>query len=249
MDAVANIVSLLVPMILSLTVHEWAHAFSAFKLGDDTAASQGRMTLNPIAHIDPIGTLLLPGLSAVTGGLSLIGWAKPVPVSPYKFSRKTTMRRGMLITALAGPASNLVLALLVSGVVMAVFGTVLDDLVAHGATTSRFWSLVAFSDIGFVTSNEKGLLALGLSKTQAVALMFLAKLVLLNIGLAIFNMIPLPPLDGSRLLPLELQERLSRYTMFVFIGLLVLINTAGGILSIPLVPIVEAMLGFWSLIF
>jgi Zn-dependent protease len=207
------------------------------------------MTLNPLAHIDPIGTLLLPGISAVSGGLSLIGWAKPVPVSPYRFSRNVTMHRGLLLTALAGPASNIVLALVVSGVAMALFGDDLDTLISRGVTSSRFWSLVAMSDIGFVTSNEQSLAALGLPKPQAVALMFMSKLVLLNVGLAIFNMIPLPPLDGSRLLPLSVQESLSRYTMFVFIGLLVLINTAGGLLAVPLVPIVEAMLGFWGLIF
>lgn len=249
MDAVANIVSLLVPMILSLSVHEWAHAFSAFKLGDDTAASQGRMTLNPIPHIDPIGTLLLPGISALYGGLSLIGWAKPVPVSPYRFSRNVTMHRGMLITALAGPASNIVLAFVSAGVAMAFFGDIIDDFVARGITDNRFWSMVALSDIGFVNHNEKALAAMGLLKPKAMLLMLLAKLTLLNVGLAVFNMLPVPPLDGSRLLPLDLQEKLSRYTLFVFIGLLVLINTAGSVLTIPLIPIVGAMLGFWGLVF
>jgi Zn-dependent protease len=96
----------LIPLILSLTVHEWAHAYSAFRLGDDTAARQGRMTLNPLPHIDPFGTILCPLLGVP------FGWAKPVPVNPHRFRRDVTMRTGMMITAAAGPLSNLALAIL-----------------------------------------------------------------------------------------------------------------------------------------
>src|SRR5689334_23219884 len=96
----------LIPLILSLTVHEWAHAYSAFRLGDDTASRQGRLTLNPIPHIDPIGTILCPLLGIP------FGWAKPVPVNPLRFNRGVSMRTGMMITAAAGPLSNLVLAVL-----------------------------------------------------------------------------------------------------------------------------------------
>ncbi|HTO06097.1 MAG TPA: site-2 protease family protein [Myxococcota bacterium] len=95
-----------VPVLLSLSVHEWAHAYAAFRLGDDTAARMGRMTLNPIAHIDPVGTLLLPLLGVP------FGWAKPVPVNPVRFDRSVSMGTGMAITAAAGPASNFVLAAL-----------------------------------------------------------------------------------------------------------------------------------------
>src|SRR5580698_8792478 len=98
----------LIPLILSLTVHEWAHAYSAFRLGDDTAARQGRLTLNPIPHIDPFGTILCPLLGIP------FGWAKPVPVNPVRFNREISMRAGMMITAAAGPLSNLVLAVLCS---------------------------------------------------------------------------------------------------------------------------------------
>src|SRR5262249_30519600 len=94
-----------VPLLLSLTVHEWAHAWSAWRLGDDTAAMQGRLTLNPPAHMDPIGTLILP-LAGVP-----FGWAKPVPVNPLRFRRGISMRGGMMITAAAGPVSNLLIAL------------------------------------------------------------------------------------------------------------------------------------------
>src|SRR6476659_7441279 len=92
---------MLIPLLMSLTVHEWAHAWSAHRLGDDTASMQGRLTLNPIAHLDFIGTLGLP-----------FGWAKPVPVNPTRFRRGVNTSTGMVITAAAGPISNLVLALL-----------------------------------------------------------------------------------------------------------------------------------------
>src|SRR5580700_1620810 len=98
----------LIPLILSLTVHEWAHAYSAFRLGDDTAARMGRMTFNPIPHIDPFGTILCPLLGIP------FGWAKPVPVNPTRFRRDVSMRTGMMITAAAGPISNLLLAVLCS---------------------------------------------------------------------------------------------------------------------------------------
>src|SRR4051812_7061061 len=92
----------LIPLVLSLTVHEFSHAWSAWLLGDDTAALQGRMTLNPIVHIDPVGTFLLPLLGIP------FGWAKPVPVNPLRFTRRFSMSTGMMITAVAGPASNAV---------------------------------------------------------------------------------------------------------------------------------------------
>src|SRR4051794_25825024 len=94
-------------IILSLSVHEFGHAFAAFKLGDDTAERQGRMTLNPLAHIDPFGTLLLPFMLSLSG-LGAFGWAKPVPYNPTRFRRTISMRTGSMIVAAAGPAMNLV---------------------------------------------------------------------------------------------------------------------------------------------
>lgn len=97
-----------VAMILSSAVHEWAHAMTAVKLGDDTPQREGRATLNPVAHIDPVGTLVMPAIGAFFGGM-LIGWAKPVSFRPMNFRRDVSMRRGTLLVALAGPLSNLVL--------------------------------------------------------------------------------------------------------------------------------------------
>jgi Zn-dependent protease len=156
-DWLVERILILVPLWLSLSVHEWAHAWAAWRLGDDTASLSGRLTLNPLAHIDPIGTLLLPMMGIP------FGWAKPVPVNPMRFTRKIRMQTGMMLTAIAGPVSNLVLA---------VISIVLMALVL------RYDSAV-------------GAAGPGLEK-----LLFL--MIFMNIILAMFNMFPIPPLDGSR---------------------------------------------------
>lgn len=193
-DFVQNLM-FLIPMILSLTVHEWAHAFSAFKLGDDTALREGRLTLNPLVHIDPIGTLLLPLLGVP------FGWAKPVPVNPARFRRDVNMNTGMAITAFAGPLSNLVLA-----IVCAVALGVLVRADGREAAGSPFFLLFVY----------------GLQ---------------LNVALAIFNLLPIYPLDGSRVLerfiPYRLQEQwetFKRVSPFLLLGLLVM---GGGLIAGP----------------
>lgn len=158
---------LLIPLVLSLSVHEWAHAYSAYRLGDDTAALQGRLTLNPLAHIDPIGTFLLPLLGIP------FGWARPVPVNPARFRRSVSMSTGMAITAAAGPISNLVLAVLAT--------------VGYGAIF-RFSPATLHSNPGMVE--------------------LLSKVIQLNVGLALFNLLPVPPLDGSRLVDAFVPSRL-----------------------------------------
>ncbi|MBU1029017.1 site-2 protease family protein [Patescibacteria group bacterium] len=145
---------------MSLTVHEFSHALLAFLQGDTTAQRMGRLTLNPIAHIDPIGTVLVPLLGAMSG-FPLIGWAKPVPFNPYNLRKGG--RWGSVYVALAGPLSNFVMALV-------------------------FLGLLRLS----VT-------ALGLSGDNLLV-MFLTMLVMINVVLGIFNFIPVPPLDGSKLM-------------------------------------------------
>ncbi|MFA6033858.1 MAG: site-2 protease family protein, partial [Myxococcota bacterium] len=108
-----KLVMYIVPVIMSITVHEFAHAWVAYKLGDDTAASMGRMTLNPIAHIDPFGTIILP-IMCVMMGAPAFGWAKPVPFNPVRLTRSLRMKHSTMLVGLAGPAANFLLALLLA---------------------------------------------------------------------------------------------------------------------------------------
>lgn len=187
-DTLLRVVTGLVLLILSLTVHEFAHAWSAYRLGDDTAARQGRMTLNPVPHIDPFGTLLLPALMLWQGGI-MFGWANPVPVVPSRFRRGVSQSAGMAITASAGPLANLLLAI---------------------AATVGLGLYYRFANP-----------AAGPSPTPDL----LSRVVLLNVGLALFNMIPIPPLDGSRivdwLIPYRFRpqwEVVERFAPFLLIG-------------------------------
>jgi Zn-dependent protease len=181
-------VKILIPLILSLSVHEFSHAYVAWRLGDDTASRAGRLTLNPIAHIDPIGTLLLPLLGIP------FGWAKPVPIDPSRFRRDIRMSTGTMLTAIAGPLSNVALAVLCT--------------VAYG---------LLYRYAPQLTEAGTGVHEL------------LMMMIRLNVALAIFNMIPVPPLDGSRvvegLMPLRFQAAWASFTrlapfllLAVFIG-------------------------------
>ncbi|GAC1500757.1 MAG: site-2 protease family protein [Steroidobacteraceae bacterium] len=158
-----------IPVLFAITLHEVAHGWMARYFGDRTAEMLGRLSLNPLRHIDPIGTVLVPGLLLAFGG-PLFGWAKPVPVAT---SGLRDPRRAMIFVALAGPAANLVMA----GFWCAVLGTV-----AH--------------------VNGNGLLA------HWIALMAQAGIVI-NVVLAVFNLLPIPPLDGGRVLAGVLPPRLS----------------------------------------
>jgi Zn-dependent protease len=159
-------------LVFSLTVHESAHAWAAARLGDPTARSLGRVSLNPIVHVDPIGTLLFPLVGLVTGA-PLIGWAKPVPVATWRFERP---RRDYLMVAAAGPLSNLSLAF-------------------AGAIGLRL--LAASASLGVPAP-----VLAPLTEIAWVALY-------INLLLAIFNLLPIPPLDGSTVLAGLLPERLA----------------------------------------
>ncbi|HEU0093585.1 MAG TPA: site-2 protease family protein [Vicinamibacteria bacterium] len=166
-----------VVLLFSLSFHESAHAWMAWRLGDDTAKNLGRVSLNPIVHIDPIGTLLFPLIQIFTN-VPLLGWAKPTPYNPANFRRDVSMRKGHMLVAAAGPVSNFLLALLFTGILLVII------------------------KLGLVDSEQDFLLHL---MTLGIEL---------NVLLAVFNLIPIPPLDGSKVasfgLPGDLGERYDR---------------------------------------
>ena len=184
---------MLIPAVLIvITLHELSHGYAAYLLGDDTAKNRGRLTLNPIAHIDIIGFLCM-----IVAG---IGWAKPVPVSPYNFKMKNK-KIGMAITALAGPAANLIIAF--------VFLLIRSLLIVYGYDYPILLGLASFLELTAIMS----------------------------IGLMAFNLIPVPPLDGSKvLLPflphkvIEFFYKYERYISIVFLALL-LFDVLDGVIG------------------
>ena len=184
---ISTLVIALLVLIFSLTVHEAAHAWSASQLGDDTARRLGRVTLNPIVHVDPIGTLLLP-LIAMVSNAPIIGWAKPTPVNVRNLRHP---RRDHILVTAAGPASNLAIA------------------TAASLALRVLPSSAGGSGLDVATP-------LNLIATEAL---------LLNVLLAVFNMLPIPPLDGGQILMALLPPRIALQLRFLYeYGFLILMG-------------------------
>src|SRR5262249_37675137 len=193
----------LLPAIIAITFHEAAHAFVARALGDDTASRLGRVTLSPLKHIDPFGTILLPGVLLLTHAPFLFGYAKPVPVN---FRALRSPRRDMVLVAAAGPATNIALAVVAA---------------------------LAFHAVSYFPATAAQWLAANLRNA-----------LVLNVLLAVFNMFPLPPLDGGRILVGILPQavaapiaRLEPYGILILIGLLILLPMLAAQLGLNLDPL------------
>jgi len=175
---------LIFPVLFALTIHEFSHGYAAYKLGDDTAKRAGRLTLNPLKHLDPIGTIML--------FIAKIGWAKPVPINPYNFKN---IKRDTALVSLAGPLAN-------------------------------FISAIAFSIIFNLLYSP--------TASQNIFILIIFYTIFINIALGLFNLIPIPPLDGSKIFGAFLPDRLyykfqqfERKGMFLFIAIILISNFAG----------------------
>jgi Zn-dependent protease len=210
---VVDIIFMIPALLVAVIFHEVAHGYVAYRLGDDTAQREGRLTLNPIPHIDPIGSILLPAILILLKSPILFGYAKPVPINPYNF--KIDMRKGMIMTSFAGPAVNFFLAFMFAG---------LYHLVRNEAFLKYFASIFG----------------LGSLETVIIPLaIFFKYTVSINLILGIFNILPIPPLDGGNILlnilPREIQQKVEPYEQFGFILVIILLMT--GILGMVILPI------------
>lgn len=209
-----------IPFLFAICFHEWAHAWAAKKLGDPTADVMGRLTLNPVAHIDMVGTILFPMMAILSGGGFFFGWAKPVPVSERNLKNP---RKDMFWIALAGPASNFLLAFL---------GALLFAI--NGRYNTSLDSAKAFSEV-------------------------LQFFVLINLALAFFNLIPIHPLDGGKIMARFLPERINiwleensqmiGFALLFFIIASALTGRGASVLSTPILFTANLFLGIWGYIF
>ncbi len=214
---VVEILYQMIAFLFAISVHESAHAWTASRCGDPTARMLGRVSLNPIRHIDPIGTIVLPLVAAISG-IPLLGWAKPTPVDPRNF-RNPVMDD--ILTSVAGPVSNFIVA---TGALLLLGGISVSSTSGH--------TLIAGLLGGFGGAASDSVLA------PVAVLLF--ELMLINIVLAVFNLIPVPPLDGSHVLRHFLSEPVRMvYERIGIFGLLALVYLGGGLLSSLIRPFIR----------